>query len=214
MGVYWNEHSFRRKALARKVPLDKEEKRTAVIHAALDLVAEHGFHGAPMSAVAERADVAAGTIYRYFENKDALILETFRFLADMLQKIVIEGYPEGGGVRERYLHVGATLMRHLVGSPRELRFLEQFQNSPYGAHRRRELMLGKGDRNLVLDLFEEGRREGVVKDLPIPVLYALAFGPLIQICRDAAFGFLTLDDRLLDDSVEACWDAVRRRENA
>jgi AcrR family transcriptional regulator len=197
-----------------KVPLDKEEKRTAVIHAALDLVAEHGFHGAPMSAVAERADVAAGTIYRYFENKDALILETFRFLADMLQKIVAEGYPEGGDVRERYLHVGATLMRHLVGSPRELRFLEQFQNSPYGAHRRRELMLGKGDRNLVLDLFEEGRREGVVKDLPIPILYALAFGPLIQVCRDAAFGFLTLDDRLLDDSVEACWDAVRCRENA
>jgi len=193
--------------------MDKEEKRSAVIQAALDLVAEHGFHGAPMSAVAERADVAAGTIYRYFENKDALILETFRFLADMLQKVIMEGYPGGGDVRERYLHVGATLMRRLVGSPRELRFLEQFQNSPYGAHRRRELMLGKGDRNLVLDLFEEGRREGIVKDLPIPVLYALAFGPLIQICRDAAFGFLTLDDRLLDDSVEACWDAVRRREN-
>lgn len=194
--------------------MDKEEKRTAVIHAALDLVAEHGFHGAPMSAVAVRADVAAGTIYRYFENKDALILETFRFLADMLQKIVAEGYPERGDVRERYLHVGATLMRHLIDSPRELRFLEQFQNSPYGAHRRRELMLGQGDRNLVLDLFEEGRREGVVKDLPIPILYALAFGPLIQVCRDAAFGFLTLDDRLLDDSVEACWDAVRCRENA
>lgn len=193
--------------------MDKDEKRYAVIHAALDLVAEHGFHGAPMSAVAERADVAAGTIYRYFENKDALILETFRFLGDMLQKVVMEGYPERGTVRERYLHVGATLMRHLVGSPRELRFLEQFQNSPYGAHRRRELMLGKGDRNLVLDLFEQGRREGIVKDLPIPILYALAFGPLIQVCRDAAFGFLDLDDRLLDASVEACWDAVRRREN-
>ena len=194
--------------------MDKEEKRSAVIHAALDLVAEHGFHGAPMSAVAERADVAAGTIYRYFENKDALILETFRFLGDLLQKVVLKGYPEGGSVRERYLHVGATLMRHLGGSPRELRFLEQFQNSPYGANRRRELMLGTGDKSMVRDLFEEGRREGIVKDLPIPVLYALAFGPLIQICRDAAFGFLTLDDRLLDDSVEACWDAVRHRENA
>lgn len=194
--------------------MDKEEKRIAVIHAALDLVAEHGFHGAPMAAVAERADVAAGTIYRYFESKDALILETFRFLRDMIQKAVMEGYPEKGTVRERYLHVGATLMRHLVGSPRELRFIEQFQNSPYGAHRRREMMLGKGDRNLVLDLFEEGRREGIVKDLPIPVLFALAFGPLIQVCRDAAFGFLDLDDRLLADSVEACWDAVRRRENA
>ncbi len=200
-------------ACLKRTAFEKDDKRFAVIHAALDLVAEHGFHGAPMAAVADRADVAAGTIYRYFENKDDLILETFRFLGDMLRKVIMQGYPQGATVRERYLHVGASMMRHLVASPRELRFLEQFQNSPYGANRRRELMLGKGDRNLVLDLFEEGRREGIVKDLPIPVLYALAFGPMVQICRDAAFGFITLDDRLLADTVESCWDAVRRREN-
>ena len=200
-------------SLVRRTALDKDDKRCAVIHAALDLVAEHGFHGAPMAAVAERADVAAGTIYRYFENKDDLILETFRFLGDIVQKVIMDGYPEGGTVRERYLHVGGTLMRYLVASPRELRFIEQFQNSPYGASRRRELMLGKGDGSIVRDLFEEGRREGIVKDLPIPILYALAFGPLVQICRDAAFGFLALDDRLVAESVEACWDAVRRRVN-
>jgi AcrR family transcriptional regulator len=200
-------------ARKRNIPLEKEGKRSAVIQAALDLVAEHGFHGTPMAAVAERADVAAGTIYRYFENKDALILETFRLLRDILQKVVMERYPEGGTVRERYLHVGATLMRHLVASPRELRFIEQFQNSPYGAHHRREVVLGKEDGNPVLSLFEEGKRDGIIKDLPLPALFALAFGPLIQICRDAAFGFLDLDDRLIADSVEACWDALRRREN-
>ncbi len=195
------------------VALDREEKRNAVIQAALDLVAEHGFHGAPMAAMAERADVAAGTIYRYFENKDALILETFRFLGDILRKVLMEGYPEGGTVRERYLHVGSALVRYLVASPREFRFIEQFQNSPYGANHRREKLLGKGDNELVLELFEEGRRDGIVKDLPVPVLLALAFGPLMQICRDAALGFVTLDDRLLAESVESCWDAVRRRES-
>lgn len=191
--------------------MDREEKRSAVIQAALDLVAEHGFHGAPMAAVAERADVAAGTIYRYFENKDALILETFRYLGNMLHKAIRDGYPERGTVRERYLHVGSTMMRYLVASPREFRFIEQFHNSPYGAHHRREKMLGRGEKNLVMNLFEEGKRDGIVKDLPVPVLMALAFGPLIQICRDVALGFVALDDRLVADSVEACWDAVRRR---
>ncbi len=207
-----NVHSAKRRS-AGGVGLDREEKRSAVIQAALDLVAEHGFHGAPMAAVAERADVAAGTIYRYFENKDDLILETFRFLENMIYGVVIRGYPDGGTVRERYLHAAKALMRYLVDSPREFRFIEQFQNSPYGTHRRRERMLGKGDRNLVLDLFEEGKRDGIVKDLPVPVLLALAFGPLMQICRDAAFGFIILDDRLLAESVESCWDAVRRRED-
>ncbi len=197
----------------RRTAFEKDDKRCAVIHAALDLVAEHGFHGAPMAAVADRADVAAGTIYRYFESKDALIVETYRFLENALNKAVTEGYPEEGTVRERYLHVGGALVRYLVDSPREFRFLEQFRNSPYGASRRREILLGKADKNLVLDLFEEGKREGVVKDLPVPVLLALAFGPLMQICRDAALGLVTLDGRLLADAVEACWDAVRRRDN-
>ena len=195
-----------------KAASDKEEKRFAVIHAALDLVAENGFHGTPMAAVADRADVAAGTIYRYFESKDALIVETYLFLEKALNDVITDGYPAGGTVRERYLHVGRALARYLVDSPREFRFLEQFRNSPYGASRRREILLGKADSNLVLELFEEGRREGVVKDLPVPVLMALAFGPLMQICRDATLGLVTLDDRLLAGSVEACWDAVRRRD--
>ncbi len=192
---------------------DKDDKRCAVIHAALDLVAEHGFHGAPMAAVAERADVAAGTIYRYFENKDALIVETYRFLEKAINEAIAAGYPERGTIRERYLHVGRALVRYLIDSPREFRFLEQFRNSPYGATRRREIHLEKTDSNLVLDLFEEGRTQGIVKDVPVPVLMALAFGPLMQICRDASLGLVTLDDRLLGESVEACWDAVRNREN-
>ncbi len=200
-------------ACVRRTAFEKDDKRFAVIHAALDLVAEHGFHGAPMAAVADRADVAAGTIYRYFENKDALIVETYRFLEKALNDVITEGYPAEGSVRDRYLHVGRALVRHLIDSPREFRFLEQFRISPYGASRRRELLLEKADRNVVLELFEEGRREGIVKDLPVPVLMALAFGPLMQLCRDATLGLVTLDDRLLAESVEACWDAVRRRDD-
>lgn len=46
------------------------DKRDEIIRAAKELIAEHGFHGAPMARVAEEAGVAAGTIYRYFESKD------------------------------------------------------------------------------------------------------------------------------------------------
>ena len=38
--------------------MEKGDKRCAVIQAAMELVAEHGFHGAPMALVAERAGVA------------------------------------------------------------------------------------------------------------------------------------------------------------
>ena len=53
--------------------MDTKDKRQAILTATMELIAEHGFHGAPALMIAKRADVATGSIYTYFENKDALI---------------------------------------------------------------------------------------------------------------------------------------------
>ncbi|HEX9157545.1 MAG TPA: helix-turn-helix domain-containing protein, partial [Syntrophales bacterium] len=68
------------------------DKREEIMRAALELIAEHGFHGAPMAMIADRAGVGAGTIYRYFEGKDALITELYRELEGKLLAYLQEGY--------------------------------------------------------------------------------------------------------------------------
>lgn len=52
--------------------VQKDEVRERIQAAALAIFAEHGFAGATMSAIAERADVAVANLYRYYKNKDAL----------------------------------------------------------------------------------------------------------------------------------------------
>ena len=54
------------------------DKRSAILDAALVLMSERTFAGTPMPLIAERAEVGAGTIYRYFESKEALGNEVFR----------------------------------------------------------------------------------------------------------------------------------------
>jgi len=190
--------------------MERCDKREAVVDAMLEVVAEYGFHGAPMSLVAERAGVGAGTIYRYFEGKDALIAACHHELVERFLPAIMEGYPEGRPVRERFLHIATAVVRHAMGSPRDFRFLQQFHDSPYGVDIRREKIFGQGDKDLVRELFEEGRDQQIIKDLPLPILFGLAFGPLTQICRDHAVGFLDLDDRRIAETVEACWDALKR----
>lgn len=190
--------------------MDKSDKRAAVIQAALELVAEHGFHGTPMAMVAERAGVAAGTIYRYFENKDDLIEEIYRELEKRLTAAVREHYPEGKSVRERFIHIGKVVVAYCIASPMAFRFLEQFHNSPYGVEHRREKMFGRQENDICTGLFEEGLEQQIIKDLPLPILLALTFGPIADICRDHILQFITLDDRLITRTVEACWDAVKR----
>ena len=50
-----------------------EERESAIITAARDVFLEKGAAGAKMTEIAHRADVAEGTLYLYFTNKQALM---------------------------------------------------------------------------------------------------------------------------------------------
>lgn len=187
------------------------EKRHEILDAALALIAEHGFHGAPIAAIAERARVGAGTIYRYFENKDVLINALFQGLHDKISTRLLDGYEADKSLRERFVHLSTALLRYFIDNPLEFRFIEQYLNSPYGNAFRRVRLMGAGeDDDLYRHLLEEGVAGRIVKDLPLVVLFALAFGPLLAVARDHIFGFVELDDSLLEHTVQACWDGIKR----
>jgi AcrR family transcriptional regulator len=187
------------------------DKRDDIMQAALELIAEQGFHDAPMSEIAEKAGVAAGTIYRYFENKDVLITELHRELEYRIMAVLHDDYPSGKPVRERFLYLIRELLRYLIANPLHFRYMEQFFNSPYGISMRRDKLLEKpGNHDILMEIFEEGISKQIVKDLPVVVLFSLAFGPLIILMRDHIFGFVVLDESLVNQITEACWDAIER----
>lgn len=55
----------------------RADKHDLILDAAIAVFAEKGFHHARISDVARRAQVADGTIYLYFRNKDDLLLSIF-----------------------------------------------------------------------------------------------------------------------------------------
>jgi AcrR family transcriptional regulator len=51
-----------------------ERQRDRILEAANRCFVDHGFHAASMANIAEAANMSPGLIYRYFENKNAIIL--------------------------------------------------------------------------------------------------------------------------------------------
>jgi len=189
------------------------EKREEIMQAALELIAEHGFHGAPMAMVAEKAGVGAGTIYRYFEGKDALIAEIFGELEKKLVEYLLQGYSLDRPLRERFIYLSTMIIRYFMDNAIHFRFIEQYMNSPYGVSLRRERLLGKArDVDLFRNLLQEGIDRRELKNLPLALHFALAFGPVVSLLRDHILGFLALDDALIRKVVEACWDGIRRQD--
>jgi AcrR family transcriptional regulator len=188
-----------------------ENTRSDIMQAALDLIVEQGFHGAPVAEIAEKAGVAAGTIYRYFVSKDFLITELHRELEEKIVAVVQESYPSERPLRERFLYLLRELLRYFITNPLHFRYMEQYYNSPYGISLHRDRLLGKpGNQDILMDIFEQGIDQQVLKELPKAILFSLSFGSLISLMRDHILGFIVLDEALIKQTTEACWDAIKR----
>ncbi|GAA5316840.1 MAG: TetR/AcrR family transcriptional regulator [Candidatus Pelagadaptatus aseana] len=61
-----------------KTRAHREAQQKNLLKSAVKLVAEEGFKGLKVSKVAKRADIATGSVYKYFESKQALCAEVFK----------------------------------------------------------------------------------------------------------------------------------------
>lgn len=197
----------------------RDDKRELLLQATLELVAKQGFHGAPCAAIAEQAGVAAGTIYRYFENKDVLIVALYTELEGRITTRLMDGYVADRPISDRFMHLAMGVLDYFITHPLEFKYIEQFHNSPYGTDFRRDKLLGNTESNdssckcdIYKQLFTEGVELQVIKNLPMPVLFDLAFGPILSVARNHILGFIQLDDLLIQQIAKACWDSLKRQE--
>ncbi|MFF9017100.1 TetR/AcrR family transcriptional regulator [Streptomyces sp. NPDC014870] len=97
-----------------------DDRRATVVDAALGLLAEHGYAGCTMAAVAARAGIATGSVYHHFPSKAELAVELFRTVVSREVAAVAEaaGRPEHAGPAERVVAVIETFAQRALKSPR------------------------------------------------------------------------------------------------
>jgi AcrR family transcriptional regulator len=93
-------------------------RRERIIRSALELAAEGGYDAVQMRDVANRADVALGTIYHYFSSKDHLLAATLvQWTVDLEQQV--EKRPaEGDTVLDRVLDLLRRTTRSMRRHPK------------------------------------------------------------------------------------------------
>lgn len=189
--------------------MQKEQKRKDILEAALRLLVEQGFHGAPMAMIARSANVATGTVYCYFASRDDLIHAVQRSIEEQIQT-AIGPWAEGESLPGRHRQICQTLLQFFIDNPREFRYLEQFHNSPYGIELRRERLYGKsGTPDTCRDFFSAAVAADAIRNLPLVILYSLTFGPLLMAARNHILGFVELDQSLIEEIVGCCWESIR-----
>jgi TetR/AcrR family fatty acid metabolism transcriptional regulator len=165
--------------VSRKI---KEDKKKRIIDAAIDVIAEKGYHLARISDIAKCASVADGTIYLYFKNKEAILLTIFEEkMAELIHLVRTELATISGAedrlrcfIYQHFLQVKKhpALARVLQIELRQSsRFIHDYRPESLWAYLR-----------IASDIIKEGQQEGVFRDDIDPFIFQWSlFGALDEL---------------------------------
>lgn len=96
-----------------------EERREAVIEAAIDEFGENGYHAGSTGAIAKRVGISQPYIYALFPDKETLFLACYRRGCERIRRTFAESARSTDQGPERTAAMGAAYLE-LLRSPREL----------------------------------------------------------------------------------------------
>ncbi len=183
------------------------DRRQAILDAALTLFAKRGYHGTSVPSVAELAGVGAGTIYRYFESKEALANVLYQEWKGQLGAYILEGFPRDASFRNQFRTWFERQIDFIQRHPEASAFMELHHHASYldeASLALEELHVAVGTEIIELGQSQEALREG-----PPILLLALIYGAVVGLVRASWEGRIELTPEVLESAEQASWELVR-----
>jgi AcrR family transcriptional regulator len=160
----------------------KQARPSEILDAALKIFAEKGFAGARMDDIAKRAGVTKGTIYLYFENKDAVFKTLVRdSIGATLTTVTESARNFEGPVRPLLCFALGQMVQLLTTSDRVVLpkiIIAESGNFPELARFYRTEIVEKG-LGLMTGLIERGIAQGEFRELPPQHVARLCIAPVL-----------------------------------
>lgn len=160
------------------------EKYHRIIAAATKVFARKGFFHAKVSDIAREAQVADGTIYLYFENKDDILISLFEEQMKTVLENMVQQISEQRDAPSKIEKFALTHLRliELNKNMAEIIQVELRQSSKFMKEYKNEKFMQY--LNLIGDIVREGQEQGVFKRDIIPDIAKRAFfGALDEMSR-------------------------------
>jgi AcrR family transcriptional regulator len=182
------------------------DRRESILDAALRCFVERGFHGTAIPQIAEAASISAGTIYHYFESKEALVNALYRHWKASIAQRVFTAFPQTAPAREQFRVMWNEMVAFAVGAPTAFAFIELHNHASYLDAE--SIAIDRNVKEFAAGVISRAQRDGLIKPLDTKVLMELVFGAFVGMMRAHWEGRIALTDDVLVGAEQACWDAV------
>ncbi len=185
-----------------------ETRKQAILHAAFELIGEHGLGATSMDAVADRAGVSKATIYRWWDSKELLALDALYAEWDTAGPAP----RQTGSLRSEMLALVRPWVRLAVAGPSARilsALLAEAQNDPeFGEAYRAHFVEPRRDQARAMFARAIARGE-IPADTDVEVAIDLLWGPLYH---RLFHGHAPLTDRFARRSVDTVLAGILPRD--
>lgn len=188
-------------------PPDRPDRRASILAAALDCFVERGFHGTAIPQIAERAGIAAGTLYHYFDSKEALVNALYRTWKAAVAQRVFTAFPQGAPVREQFRVMWDEMVAFAREAPAAFAFIELHNHASYLDADSRALE--ERITTFGIEFIRGAQRRGELRAAPPLLLVGIVMGAFIGLVRKSAECDLVLDDAAWATAEQCVWEAIR-----
>jgi len=181
-----------------------KDKKEAILNSALTLITQYGLHGISMKMIADEANVAAGTIYVYFKNKEEMLASLYNRIVEEINFVVSETFDNQVCFKNNFIKIWSEIMMCYIEDQRVPDFILQYGFLGSNVSADRQFL------SPIYELFEKGKKEQLLKEIPVTGLIALAHGPITSLVRMSRQSNTLFTDIDVSQYAAACWDSIRR----
>jgi AcrR family transcriptional regulator len=189
---------------------DGEATRQRLLRAALDLYTTVGFRATTTPAIAARAGVAEGTIYRHFSGKEHLLNEVYRNAQRWGAGLVREPEPNGHhSLPERLDGIARRLLDAAARDPSLTRMLLRSRDEQHLDERSREA--SREFRDALQQVVLAGETEGLVRQGPAELWTDVWLALVAFAAERVSAREWESESPHIKLTLDAAWDAIAAR---
>lgn len=166
----------------KKNMVDSKDKRERILQAAAVVFAKKGFYNSRIAEIAKQANVADGTIYLYFKNKDDILISLFE---DEMTLVIKSIKNELSKTADTEAKLRKFIEKHLSLIDENREVAEVLQIELRQSHKFMKKYSGTKFRdylNIISDIISEGQKNGKIRQDIIPgITKRVIFGALDEI---------------------------------
>ena len=188
------------------------DKRQKILTTAEALLAERGLYGLSMKLLADTAGIAAGTIYRYFENKEALISELYLHITQEAAQSSFQGWSDQQTPKQKYNLLWRNTFDAVLRNPQRVAVIDMLFSQPDLAQEQAALCENSAFSPL-FDFYQQGIDEGRFHNWQVPALITLSFDSAITLAKKITRKHLAIDEIEINQVRDASWLIIQKNFN-